>query len=90
MLHEFQAAWPREHVELTEAEDDAQLLHLVERGELDLSFVVLPMMPGPFEHQELLEDPYVLVVRGNSPLGASVSIHPRDLAGILLVTCADA
>jgi integrase len=88
VVREFQAAWPRVRVELTEAEDDAHLLHLVERGELDLSFVVLPMMPGPFEHQELLEDPYVLVVRDDSPLGASGPVHPRDLTGIPLVTYA--
>jgi DNA-binding transcriptional LysR family regulator len=88
VVREFQAAWPRVRVELTETEDDAHLLHLVERGELDLSFVVLPMMPGPFQHTELLEDPYVLVVRDNSPLGAGVPIGPADLAGVPLVTYA--
>lgn len=88
VVREFQATWPRVRVALTEAEDDAQLLRLVERGELDLSFFVLPMMPGPFEYQELLEDPYVLVVRDNSPLGAGVPVRPRDLAGIPLVTYA--
>jgi DNA-binding transcriptional LysR family regulator len=88
VVREFQTTWPRVRVVLTEAEDDAQLLRLVERGELDLSFVVLPMMPGPFEHQELLEDPYVAVVRDDSPLGASESISPRDLTGMPLVTYA--
>jgi DNA-binding transcriptional LysR family regulator len=88
VVREFQASWPRVRVELTETEDDADLLRLVERGELDLSFVVLPMMPGPFGHQELLEDPYVLVVRDDSPLGARVPIGPGDLAGIPLVTYA--
>ena len=89
VVREFRAAWPGVRVELTEAEDDAQLLRLVERGELDLSFVVLPMPPGPFGHRELLEDPYVVVVCEDSPLGAEGGpLHPRDLTGVPLVTYA--
>ena len=44
---------------------------LVERGELDLSFVVLPLDPGPYEAVELLRDPYVLVVPAGSPLAVA-------------------
>ncbi len=89
VVREFRAAWPSVGLELTEAEDDAELLDLVERGDLDLSFVVLPLTPGPFEHRELLEDPYVLVVPDDSPLGADgAPVHPRDLTGLPLVTYA--
>jgi DNA-binding transcriptional LysR family regulator len=89
ILREFQAAWPRVRVELTEAEDDSELLHLVERGELDLTFLVYPVMAGPFAHRELLEDPYVVVVREDSELGGDGKpVHPRDLTGLPLVTYA--
>lgn len=89
VLREFAGAWPQVKVELTEAEDDAKLLGLVERGDLDLTFVAYPMMPGPFTHLELLEDPYVVVVRDDSHIGQDGGpVHLRDLAGLPLVTYA--
>lgn len=40
----------------------------VERGELDLSFTISPLPPGPFEGVELLHDPYGLLLGADSPL----------------------
>src|ERR671936_1733693 len=54
LLHRFRAEWPKVDVTLTESADDAELLQLVERGELDLTFAVLPLVPGPFEAVELM------------------------------------
>lgn len=89
LLREFTQAWPGVRVELVEAADDLELLDLVERGDLDLSFVVYPLPSGPFEHVELLEDPYVVVVREDSDLGRDGEpVHPSDLAGIPLITYA--
>ncbi len=88
ILREFRATWPRVNVELTEAEDDGELLALVERGELDLTFVVYPMPPGPFAHRQLLSDPYVAVVAASSPLGRDGPLRHADLAGLPLVTYA--
>src|SRR5947209_2879766 len=45
---------------------------LVERGEVDLSFVMLPVGEGPVEAEQLLVDPYVLIVPKGSPLAARV------------------
>jgi len=70
LLREFSAEWPRVEITLQESADDRDLLALVERGDLDLSFVVLPLFPGPFESVELFRDPYVLVVPAGSPLAA--------------------
>jgi DNA-binding transcriptional LysR family regulator len=56
------------NVTLTESANDGELLALVERGELDLTFADLPMIDGPFDFVELLRDPYVLVVPADSPL----------------------
>lgn len=89
LLGAFRAAWPRVSVELTEAEDDGELLQAVERGELDLTFVVYPMPPGPFAHVELMEDPYVAAAREDGPIGAgSGPVRLSELAGVPLVTYA--
>jgi molybdate transport repressor ModE-like protein len=68
VMHRFLAAWPQVNVALTESADDGELLSLVERGELDLTFADLPLTEGPFDSVELLRDPYVLVVPAESPL----------------------
>jgi DNA-binding transcriptional LysR family regulator len=70
LLREFCTEWPQVEVTLQESADDRDLLVLVERGDLDLSFVVLPLEPGPYESVDLFRDPYVLVVPAGSPLAA--------------------
>ena len=68
VLRRFAASWPKVELALTESASDAELLELVERGELDLTFADLPLTDGPFESVELIRDPYVLVVPAGSPL----------------------
>jgi DNA-binding transcriptional LysR family regulator len=70
LLRDFHAEWPKVDVRLVESADDLELLELVERGEIDVSFCVFPLVPGPFESVELMRDPYVLVVAADSPLAA--------------------
>lgn len=67
LLHEFRAEWPKIDIGLVESHDDLELLELVERGEVDVTFCVFPLEPGPFESVELMRDPYVLVVPADSP-----------------------
>ena len=68
LMRRYLGAWPEVEVTLTESADDEELLALVERGELDLTFADLPLTEGPFECVELLRDPYVLVVAADSDL----------------------
>src|SRR2546421_1290328 len=68
VLNRFLAEWPQVEISLQELTDDTELLALVERGELDLSFSMLPLPAGPFEFVKLMSDPYVLVVPAGSPL----------------------
>lgn len=68
LLRSFRADWPKIDVTLVESADDRELLGLVESGEIDLSFMVYPLGPGPFEAVELIRDPYVLLVQMDSPL----------------------
>jgi len=67
LMRRYLRAWPEVEVSLTESADDEELLALVERGELDLTFADLPLVEGPFDWIELLRDPYALVVAPDSP-----------------------
>lgn len=70
LLRAFAARRPAVEVILSERSDDRDLLCLLERGEVDLTFTVLPLEPGPFQAVELMRDPYVLLVPAGSPLAA--------------------
>src|SRR6266487_1422309 len=86
LMRRYLRAWPQVKVSLTESANDEELLALVERGDLDLTFSDLPLPEGPFESVELLRDPYVLLVQAGSELAAGDSAPPlRDLAGMPLV-----
>lgn len=71
LMRRFLDARPDVEIRLTESTNDEELLPLLERGELDLAFGVLPLPAGPFEGLELMCDPYVLVVPADSPLAAT-------------------
>jgi DNA-binding transcriptional LysR family regulator len=58
---------PGIEVRLHEAPWDQVLTDLVERGQLDLTFGTTPPV-GPFDHIELLRDPYVLLTQTGSAL----------------------
>jgi DNA-binding transcriptional LysR family regulator len=80
------AALPDVSVALVETPDEGQLLRLVERGELDLTFMLYPLADGPFVAVELLRDPFLLLVAEDSPLGAD-GCRPTmaDVAGLDLI-----
>jgi DNA-binding transcriptional LysR family regulator len=87
LLRRFREEWPRVEVRVREETSAADLLRLLEHGELDLTFADLPLPEGPFEWNELLRDPYVLVVPKDDPLAQRESAPPlRELAGLPLVT----
>jgi DNA-binding transcriptional LysR family regulator len=70
VVRRFKEAWPKIDVQLREPVSDDELETLVEGGDVDLSFVMLPFTEGrPLEAEELLVDPYVLIVPHDSPLG---------------------
>ncbi len=69
LLRSFTETHPQVEVVLRESQDESELLEMIERGDLDVTFWTLPLDPGPYETVELLHDPYVLVVPAGSPLG---------------------
>lgn len=68
LLRRFGQEHPRVEVVLQESSDEDELLELVERGELDVTFTTLPVEHTALDQAELLRDPYVLVVPTGSPL----------------------
>jgi DNA-binding transcriptional LysR family regulator len=86
LLRRFSAAWPQVEVTLKESANDHALIAAVERGELDLAFMMLPIDKGPFEWVELMQDPYVLVVPADSPLARrGKPATRRDMVGMSLI-----
>jgi DNA-binding transcriptional LysR family regulator len=67
VMRRFTGAWPAVDVVLEEL-DDTEVEQALERGELDVGFVLLPVLDAPLETFELLEDPYVLITAAGSPL----------------------
>jgi DNA-binding transcriptional LysR family regulator len=71
LLRSFSQSHPQVEVVLRESPDESELLEMIERGDLDLTFWTLPVAGGPYETVELLHDPYVLVVPTGSPLAST-------------------
>jgi len=65
VISRFAVAWPGVEVQLQETNED---VHLIETGDLDLGFTVLPLPDGPFAWAELLRDPFVLLAAVGTPL----------------------
>jgi DNA-binding transcriptional LysR family regulator len=80
VVQRFSAEWPDVEIRLTERDDDMDLLDFIERGELDVAFVMLPLPEGPFEAVEVVSDEYLLM----SHLDASLECV-ADLDGVPLI-----
>jgi molybdate transport repressor ModE-like protein len=79
LLRDFMTAWPGVRVRPFETDDDQQLLSAIEQGRLDLAFAMSPLPDGLFASQELLRDPYVLIVPSSWPLAALAGSGPVSL-----------
>ena len=61
----FTAHWPQVEVTLFELEDE-RVGPAIERGEIDVGFVQLPIEDAPLETIELLRDPFVFMTQAGS------------------------
>jgi DNA-binding transcriptional LysR family regulator len=86
LVRRFREEWPLVGIRVREESSAADLLRLLEHGELDLTFAELPVREGPFEWAELLQDPYVLLVSARSEL-AKLDSAPslREVAKLPLI-----
>ena len=85
LLRRFRAICPQVEVQMHESASDFDLLERVEHGELDLTFCMLPVEEGPFTVVELFADPYVLVVRRDSPLATRQRPSIKEIAALPLI-----
>ena len=67
VMRRFRSAWPDVEIELRESHLDSELCDGVERGDLDVAFVQLPIENPSLDCSELLRDDYVLVTAVDSP-----------------------
>jgi molybdate transport repressor ModE-like protein len=84
IMRRFGAQWPAVDVVLEEF-DDAVVALALERGEIDVGFVLLPVIDAPLETVELLHDPYVLVVTADSPYAQGPTPTLREIGAVPLV-----
>ena len=63
-----------------------RLVAMVEQGDLDVSFVLLPLPAPRLETLQVLEDPWYLLVRADHPLAKRGVISIPMLAGVPLIS----
>lgn len=79
IMRRFRARLPAVEVMLEEL-DDEEMPPAIERGDVDVGFVLEPIGEAPLEAVELLRDGYVLVVPAGSPL--ALGDRPPSLAEV--------
>ena len=84
-MRRYVERWPGVQVRLVESGYDDDLLALLERGELDLAFVLANDDPA-YERVSVLVDPYVLLAPSASDLArAAGPIRPREISHLPLI-----
>jgi DNA-binding transcriptional LysR family regulator len=86
VLARFHRQWPRVDVRLFESGSYDDIDDRLERGSLDLGFTIPPVMRADlFVFEELLRDPYLLVVGAEHPLSGATRVELATLAELELV-----
>ena len=85
LLSSFLVTWPGVEVDITPALEPRHLLTGVERGELDLALVNLPLPPGPFLTRRLFDDPYVFVAATSSDIARRPHVSLAEIARLPLI-----
>ena len=85
VLRGFALDRPGVQVLLRESNDPAELLALVEAGELDATFCEQEVPADRWRYEEVLVDPFVLAVPAASPEALRDWIAPAEVAGLPLI-----
>ncbi|RDI73980.1 Transcriptional regulator [Gaiella occulta] len=84
-MRRYVERWPGIEVRLTESPYDERLREQLQRGELELAFVLRTADPD-LEHAHVLSDPYVLLAPAASELArAGAPVRVRELARLPLI-----
>lgn len=89
MMRSFASAWPDVEVDIVDSPDDGRLLTWLEEGVLDLSFVVFPLPSGPFQAQELFDEPFLLLSAVGSPFARKSRLDRSDIVNLPLIDYSD-
>ncbi|HEV3377706.1 MAG TPA: LysR family transcriptional regulator [Thermoleophilaceae bacterium] len=77
--------YPDLRLEIHEAGCDLDLVDRVRHGALDVTFCVLPVPGSSLETEELMEDPYLLLVPADSPLLEAPEVPLQILSSLPLI-----
>jgi DNA-binding transcriptional LysR family regulator len=86
LLGTFRTEWPGVQIVLREARDSADLIHAVEAGDIDLTFIDIgPYETGPLQVRRLLDDPMVLVAPAGAPEAGRLAVSIDDVAHLPMI-----
>jgi len=86
LLGTFRAEWPGVEIVLRESRDCADLIHAVETGDIDVTFIDIgPYETGPLQVRRLLDDPMVLVAPAGAPEAGRRAASIDDIAHLPMI-----
>jgi DNA-binding transcriptional LysR family regulator len=86
LLRTFRAEWPGIQIVLRESRDCADLIHAVETGDVDVTFIdVGPYETGPLEVRPLLDDPLVFLAPMGAPEAGQRAVSIADIAHLPMI-----
>ena len=86
LLGTFRAEWPGIQIGLRESRDSAELIHAVETGDIDVTFIDIgPYQTGPLEIRPLLDDPMVFLAPAAAPEAEHRAVSIADIAHLPMI-----
>jgi DNA-binding transcriptional LysR family regulator len=86
LLGAFRTEWPGIEILLRESRGSADLIHAVETGEIDVTFIDIgPYDTGPLQVRPLLDDPMVFVTPANAPEAERRAVSIVDIAQLPMI-----
>jgi DNA-binding transcriptional LysR family regulator len=86
LLGTFRAEWPGIQIGLHESRDSAELIHAVETGDIDVTFLDIgPYETGPLEVHPLLDDPMVFLAPADAPEAGQRAVSIAAIAHLPMI-----
>jgi DNA-binding transcriptional LysR family regulator len=90
LLATFRVDWPGIEIVLRESQGSAELIHAVESGDIDVTFLDIgPYDTGPLEVRSVLDDPMVFLAPAGSPESERRSISMAEVARLPMIGTRD-
>jgi DNA-binding transcriptional LysR family regulator len=86
LLGTFRAEWPGIEIALHESRNSADLIHAVETGDIDVTFIDIgPYETGPLKVRPLLDDPMVFLAPAGAPEAGQQAVSIADVAHLPMI-----